>query len=411
MKILFVYERFIVGGIETLMIRMKSWLEANGHTVIVLIGEKPESDFINSLGENVIVAGTTGFHLHCYPFASRHMDQLANVGVIFSFSKTSFAVALGMALKLKLRVPVVAGVFGPWIFEYERGTPGDQIVKIFDHDLPDRNKVFMSNEIKLRHEMSFNRAMAEAHAWSLPIDTKKLGQLRHLPRPGKIVSIGRISSFKTYNLYMVDIINRLNDEGFDVEWHVYGDEDLSDRSLKNEMRKRIDSIAHKDKIFLHGNIEYEELPRVLQDAFGFVGMGTALVEAAACGVPGVLAVAEETEGKTYGYFSELPHGVLGESIPGKEMHLHVYDLLKELLTKSPDEYRSECKASRNQAALYSLDSQMEKFVDILESARKFKRFPMSLSYARYVSAKTRRKLAATLAPYASRGMRGDEPQN
>ena len=37
-----------------------------------------------------------------------------------------------------------------------------------------------------------------------------------------LLSIGRLTYFKTYNLYMPRIIRQLDDDGYDVEWHVIG---------------------------------------------------------------------------------------------------------------------------------------------------------------------------------------------
>ena len=87
---------------------------------------------------------------------------------------------------------------------------------------------------------------------------------------------------KEYNLYMVDIVHRLRAKGLAVEWSVYGE-----GSLRSSIEARIAELNLENTIVLKGALPYERFGEAMQSAYVFVGMGTSIIEAGLCQVPGV----------------------------------------------------------------------------------------------------------------------------
>ena len=56
----------------------------------------------------------------------------------------------------------------------------------------------------------------------LGIDLVRFRSVTRRPARRKIVSVGRIVDFKTYNFWMLDVIQRLNATEDRFEYHVYG---------------------------------------------------------------------------------------------------------------------------------------------------------------------------------------------
>jgi hypothetical protein len=105
----------------------------------------------------------------------------------------------------------------------------------------------------------------------------------------------------------------------------------------------------------------------MQHAYLFVGMGTSIIEAAMCGVPGVMSFACDTSGTTYGSLYQFPFGNLGlriDDTPGTTVEAEIERIIK--LQKH--EYEEEIKRNREYAQAYSMDLSMDKFLRIVAEA-------------------------------------------
>src|SRR5690606_32286165 len=73
-----------------------------------------------------------------------------------------------------------------------------------------------------------------------------------------IGSVGRLVEFKSYNLWMLDVVGALKDGGVDVSYLVYGD-----GPLKNEMQRRIDELGISEQVSLKGTLDYSNFGDVV----------------------------------------------------------------------------------------------------------------------------------------------------
>ena len=373
MKFVFVYERFIIGGIETLIVRMHNWLNDNGHEAKVVLGEGGE--LVSSLpSENTLILGSSRFHALslAMPLKKRERDFIKNADFVMAFSRPSLMVGITLMSRIK-GSKILCGVFSPWTFLYNKFPNNNKLnssffnSNIFNYKIPDSNKIFMSLYIRNIHEDNFSRSMYDSIPWPLPI-IENMYKFNYRPDNYRIVSIGRLTKFKTYNLYMIDIVKNLRLKGFNVIWDVYGDEDNSDISIKKQMIDRIDKNNMNDIINLKGAIKYEAIHDALEGAVCFLGMGTSVVNAASCGIPSVVCIAECDEALTYGFLHEHGLGSLGESILGRVPDKNVETLLIDFFRISASDKNNISVNEFNYSKQYLVDRRMTDFIKICGKA-------------------------------------------
>jgi len=231
--------------------------------------------------------------------------------------------------------------------------------EIYDHHYRDSQKFFMSEETRTGHENFFKRSLQDGWVWPLPIEIPNLEPLViRNPVPYQILSIGRLTLFKTYSWYMVPILYSLKKKHPNVCWHVYGF-GISERELVDDVW----SDAIRDGLIIfHGPIAYREIHSAFKRASVFIGMGTTLLEAAAAGVPCIPAVVDDMEAVTWGFIDQMPYFSLGETIPGLEPNKKVENFLDKIFLSSPAQTEEIISAGREYVNAYSSDQLMGNFL-------------------------------------------------
>jgi glycosyltransferase involved in cell wall biosynthesis len=167
---------------------------------------------------------------------------------------------------------------------------------------------------------------------------------------------------KEYNLYLIDVVARLRQKGYPVRWTIFGEGGFAE-----EMKARISLLGLNEAIDLKGKLTYSQFAMAMQHAYVFVGMGTAIVEAALCGVPGVVALACDRSGITYGPLYRFPFGNIGHRMdhtPGTTVEAEIERIFK--LQKH--EYEEEIRRNREYAQAYGMDLSMDKFLGFVDEA-------------------------------------------
>ena len=147
-----------------------------------------------------------------------------------------------------------------------------------------------------------------------------------------------------------------------MTWTVYGE-----GSCANAMKARINELGLNEAIDMKGELVYSQFAEAMQNAYLFCGGGTAVVEAALCGVPGVLSFAYESSGATYGSLYQFPFGNLGIRTD-KAPRTTVEAEIKRIIKLPKHEYEEEIKKNREYAQAYSMDVSMNKFLEIVANA-------------------------------------------
>jgi glycosyltransferase involved in cell wall biosynthesis len=231
-------------------------------------------------------------------------------------------------------------------------------------ELPVENLVFATDGMVRQTSECAGRDFSESPVFPLAIDVQNL----HAPsrRPvdrRKIVSVTRLVKYYPHHLHMVRVIRQLRDAGYDFEYHSYGD---------GAERQRLEAEAHAlgvtDAVFFHRAIPYEQFQSVVLDAFAYIGAGTAMIEAAACGVPTLVAPDLASRPMTYGFVQDTVGNDLGGYVPG-HAEQPIAERILWLASLDDERYGEVGEASRRRAEEFDISALAPKFVAILEKAK------------------------------------------
>ncbi len=362
MNFLFLYNALYTGGIETLILRMSDWLIKEGHSVDLIL-QKAEGELLADINPKVNLI-TLGKHPSLDFIKKYYTNKFKrNYDVIYSFSPST--TWMGLLINNKNSAIVLNGVYHLYDYllfadKYKRW--------IFDKKLPDVNKVFMTPKVHETHEYILKRKIINPIIWPLPIDTKKYENIERKPIKYKLVSIGRLETFKTYNFTLLEVVKNLRQLNYDVSYYIYGE-----GIMHNLLIEKIKELQLQNHVFLKGLVPYEKFPEVLRDAFAFIGMGTSAIEAGLCQVPSITAIAYANEPITHGLIHQLINYNSGE-FNEKENVYNIQDILMKLFEMNHKEYYSLCSESAKiLKEQYDIDKLMNYFVnDICSGQRKIK---------------------------------------
>jgi|GEM_PF-1134820 len=379
MRILFIYSTpGYLGGIETLIVRMSKWLVKNGHSVTLLIESPGRWANLLPTEVNCVALGERFHELYYYYHASRLWKslRLPIPDVVKSFDIGSSWIACQLATLAGSNCKVIAGIYNPYVFKWYYNTRDLSIwdarkfyTNNFLRNIPVNSRIFCGvdqiEELELLHQQN-------GELWPIPIDASEFAEATRKPKWGKIVSVGRLSPMKEYNLYMVEIVRMLRERGRNVSWVVYGTGEYA-TPMQELIRK-----YHLEKfIHLAGAVPYNRLWQVMEDAYIFIGMGTASLEASLFKVPNVTAAAYDRDGLTWGPVYRLPEGSLGQ-LSHVRPEIRVVDEIERILSLTPSGYTLEQEMVWNHVQVHAIDSSMMQFLNIVRNADHY--FPNKTMY-------------------------------
>jgi glycosyltransferase involved in cell wall biosynthesis len=372
-KVLFVYENvYAVGGIQTWLRRMIPRLRADGHEVALLtraptMAGDVTTETVDALADlaSIHVARPRWFR------ARGPIDPpLDDADVVFACNLEGLLAAGFVQRRFMPGAKVVAGVFHPR--EYCANVPplerrwglhlGVRILR----RLPVENMMFITEGTTRQTSDCLGRDLTGAPVLPIPVDTDALRPAfpRAVDRT-KIASVARLAGQYAHHRQMIRVIGELRDDPRGFTYQVYGD-GPSRPELEAEVREQ----RLEDRVFFHGAIPYERFAMAVGDAFAFVGSGTALLEAAACGVPALLTIAGESEPLTHGFIHEAEGDELGGWLPGHPKRPMAERLLW-LADRDAREYAEVERAARARAEQFSVSRLAPRFAALLERAVPF----------------------------------------
>jgi len=375
MHYLFIYSSpGILGGIETLIARMSRWLVRKGNQVTLIANQVGDWKHLLPKEVRVLPLGERYAQLYYYFHAGKLSKryEISAPDVIKSFDLPSSWIACQMAHRFGNRCKVIAGNYNPFVFrDYATAAwPAWErpflIMRHFLDCIPPSARIFCGqdqmDELQAIHQQT-------AILWPLPMDSGEFLPAVRNPRPGKIVSVGRLSPMKEYNFYMIDVVKELIAKGHVVTWSVYGKGEF-----EGPMRERIRQYKLEQAITLKGEVPYNRFWQVLADASIFVGMGTSLFEAALFKVPNITACPFDQEGLTWGPVYQFPKGSLGPADCAPP-HLKVVDEIERILNLSAAEYRAEAEAVYRHVQDHEINASMQRFLAAVQDAEPVKLKP------------------------------------
>ena len=383
MHLLLIYSsQGVLGGTETLILRMSRWLVNQGHQVTLFI-ELP-GQWMELLPKEVrCIALEKRFpELYYYVHARRLWKSLGipDPDVIKSFDIGTCWIACQLATQIDHHCKVVAGLYGPNMFARHYSTKSLSFweankiyVENYVKNIPANNRLFCSvDQVEEYKDIHHGASVL----WPIPIGSSEFEPAHRKPKWGKIVSVGRLAPMKEYNLYMIDVIRALRAQGHDVTWTVYGAGEY-----EVVMRDAIRKHGLEQLISIEGTVPYKRFWRVLEDAYIFVGMGTTILEASLFSVPNITAAAYDRDGLTWGPIYRLPQGSLGTTTDSPPT-LKVRDEIERILHLSQSEYSAEQERVYRHVQVHEMNASMSRFMELIQSASPFRQ-SIPLYFANY----------------------------
>ena len=395
MNIAIVNQHFHTGGVETFLLSLIPQFLQLGHRVELRL---LQPDAPNALLPQLRALGVAASGLAA-PAAGggRHRHDIAlvtNPATLFAALRPPGAGGLPCER-------FVVGVYQTRMFCLDRGPLNlhNRLTRQLFARVPPANVIFGNHACRAEHAQHLP-AMAGAPVVPLIVDGARFARRPALRRSTalKIVSIGRLEPFKTYNLTLLPVIDRLRRAGHDVAWHVHGS-----GPLRPQMLRLAAELGIADRVHLHGDLDYQAMPAALADAFAFVGSGMAMMEAAACGVPALPAIEYCAAPQTFGFVQDIPGISFFE--PGLALPRHdIGDLLLQLL-QQPAGLREACgDAGRARMADFSPAAVAQAYIQAFRAASTDRPAPGALAQAVYqASARLHRSGRAGLQRLGWRG--------
>lgn len=328
-KIVLIYHRLEIGGIETLIVRLANMLAAED--IDVHIFARPGALEAN-LAKNVKVT-----HFDRYSeIWRRHFRKCAH-STIIAFDPLTYMVMRRLQLKVFLktgeRLNGHGGIFHPRSF-FWNGDPSlvRLINKIIFKLSGDCQFFFMSEAVKesSRKGLNINKPLTN-RVIKLPITpNEKVSWLPTGDDVLNIVSVGRLVPFKAYNRSAPELTLKCLKNDVNARWDIWGDGD--DQSF---IADEISKYNLETKVSLHGKLDYSNINETLLKSDLFIGMGTAALEAASLGVPTICCI-DGIGDLCYGYLHEAPGDIIGEQSDNRH-YKDLFECITEFKKRSSDE--------------------------------------------------------------------------
>jgi 1,2-diacylglycerol 3-alpha-glucosyltransferase len=229
--------------------------------------------------------------------------------------------------------------------------------------MPAENIVFFNEATRQNYERFFHATYSASSVVPIGIDLP--ADVPFSCDTGKnqrIVSVGNLVKFKTYNAHMIRLTSQLAEAHPEVRYDIYGTgpEAPALQALAAELK--VD-----DRVRFMGAVPYSEFRQTIKGAALFVGSGTAVIEAAAVGVPAMVGIESIETPDTYGFLSDIKGLSYNENVPG--IAKQPMRLLVERLLTEPAFLAAVSQACRRKAREFSVEKTADGFLALNNSAK------------------------------------------
>lgn len=372
-KILLLHGAFSLGGIETHILRLAEELHGRGIQVhVLLLTKKHESKLLSELKKFAVVKfaadilknpsspfrNNLQFMSVMDPIESELANILQDVECVHVCGVWSLVFYIKHVMRKLPHTKVVCGVYHQNEFNFRSISPPffqKHLFNLVNQSIPAESMLFFNEKSVDTAVDLYGEKYTGSDVFPIGIKFKADSvDARINFRSRKIISVGRITSFKTYNFKMVEAFHEILKIDSSFEYHIYGDGEQF-----SELKQFIASQGMGKSVFLHGSLPYQDFEKVISDAFAFVGSGTALLEAAAMGIPAIIGIESDDQGLTYGLLSKLTGYSYHEK--GLNFPLQTFsNCIEDIAMADVDAYAMISERSKIRASEFSI----EEFVDL-----------------------------------------------
>lgn len=362
--ILFVVGQLTVGGIETYILRVARTAHAAGIKVSVWVVKQRIDQELHTMLEEVATVRFLAPSFLPIPLWVSAPSLPEDIDLVFTTGRTSLLFAAFAAARGRKAVRLVAGVFSQWEYCVDDGSQKHVLAAELIRQLGVSNMVFCTEGCRNDHAAVlgpvYNSALISPLLVELPPPRSRAP--RDSGAPLHIVSVARLTPFKTSNLQMPAVLAELQDRGIEATWTLYG---AGEEQPAIEAAIKRAGVA--DRAFLAGNLPYSKLHDAIASADVYIGGGTTIVEASAMGVPALVALDENPQPTSPGFFANTSGDYTSDAAPGFELFA-IADLLERLARSQPEEVATLASRSRARASRYDVKNAVNEIEAIVHTA-------------------------------------------
>ena len=371
-QIVFVQDKFYLGGIEILELKLVDELTRHGLDTVLASRANDTLDAPNAVRARFVHQG--------YPdFLSRTLELLSESTkkVIFVSLHPTAAIASEIAGRQirsrngdRISVHHFHWVSHSRAFFFSNRKLVRWLLQRLFLLLPVNSTYFMNDAARIAHQTFWQRSLVDYPVLRIVgrepsakyVKSSKVTNHSNTSACHKlrIVSVGRLVPFKSYNVYAPIIIRKLRDAGIDATWDIwgYGPDEAVIASKAKEYKVN-------DFVKLRGKLPHELFDKTVSSYDLFVGMGTAVLEAAKTGTPVCVAV-ENQRDACYGHLHEAPIDSVGDRVVGFHER-KLYEALSAFAAKSSQEQSTI--GEKGAVAARRRESKLSEFVAAILSAQ------------------------------------------
>lgn len=381
MKLLFVYSGLTNGGIETFFLRIVKKLSIEGHLIhFLFFTENFDSELIKELQKYAKIHSYNDYLLAPSFLKNKspllkillplnknklNLELLNDIDHIHAPDFNSILFANRILNKDQFKI-ISTGVYhiNEFNFESYKNYYFSKKINAFLNKLPPENILFFNEISKEFYCQKFGNKFEKSIVTPIGIDLKKYESIFSAKQNNRVVSIGRLTKWKAYNQSMIQVVHSLKQKNCLIHYDCYGDgEELE---LLNE---KVDFYNLNDLITFHPSIPYSQFQEVIKNSLMFIGAGTSLIEASACGLPSLIGIENEKNAVSYGFL----HDTIGYSYQEQQLKLEKKNIenyilyLKELDVNS---YDIECKKANIRANDFTIEITQKDFNQLINKSKK-----------------------------------------
>jgi 1,2-diacylglycerol 3-alpha-glucosyltransferase len=234
-----------------------------------------------------------------------------------------------------------------------------KIIKKTFIEINEKNLIFLNETRRLNYSKFFHKHIINANVVPVGINLKENAPKLAKHSIKRIVSIGNLTKYKTYNKHIITLLPKLIKEFNNIYFHydIYGDGEE-----RKNLEELVEHLSLSNHVTFHGRIEYSKMESILKDTFVFVGNGTSIVEASSYSIPSIIGIESINQPETYGFLSDIVGLSYNEFDNSKKVY-PIYDLIRELIINK-DYYHEKSIACYKKAKEYSVKKTVKEFLKI-----------------------------------------------
>jgi glycosyltransferase involved in cell wall biosynthesis len=364
LKILFILGGLKIGGVETYITRLANELTIKGNSVdILLLSEKVDAELILNVSTyaKVSVFDRTRFFtasswINAFlPFTPNtkqlnydlvHVVDLLTLGFVFLNQNSIKFTNLSIGIYHQMEIN--------W-WRDKKIYFRRKLIELYDKNI---KLTLFPNEFTAQLGANLtSTSINELKILPLGINLSKYANCKPLRDSLKIVSIGRLVDFKVYNKHLISQFAEIRKLG-NFEYYIYGE-----GPEKESLRTLAIKEGVSDYVHFMGQINYDDMPQVLNNSFCFVGSGTAIIEAAAAGIPSIVGIESIKNPQTCGFFCDVIGYSYNEELASSN-RITFYEIIQSLYLLSSNAYVAISDKHRRKSRDFDLRITATKFLEM-----------------------------------------------